>query len=111
MSFRWAGSRASALISLPQAAREVRLVYRLPPEPVEAVQVAARAVGAARDAWRAEIAWTDGLWHERAWRTVLPEGDYEVRLNAPQAWVARGKEERGISLAVSSLLFTPVLDR
>lgn len=110
LSYRWAGSQAGAFVRVQERAQAMRLVYRLPPSPVEPVQLRLRAVGAPRDAWTAFVPWRGGAWHRVHWDLSLPPADYELRLDASRTW-SRRRDRRELSLALSSLSFVPPAGR
>jgi GT2 family glycosyltransferase len=110
-SYRWAAGHAAAVVRLPQGARGVRLVYRLPPASIGGLRVSVWPLEQDRELWSTGIAWLDSVWHEDSLPLQLAGGDYVVMFDAEAPWSPEGKdptfagEHRSLGFALSSLVF------
>jgi GT2 family glycosyltransferase len=107
-SYRWAGTRAAALVRLERPARRLRLDYAHPPINTGGLDVRIRRVGSAdplQPVWQTRLAWQYIARSVENHPLQLPAGDYEVVFVGARGWSDPPRETRSLALALSSLSF------
>jgi GT2 family glycosyltransferase len=117
-SYRWATTRAAAIVRLAESADSARLSYRMAPGPVGAVNVSMRPSDSQQVAWSTRIAWCEGDWLETTFALELAAGDYVVTFDAEASWSNPAQrdpvlppENRSLGFCVSSLFFDAGIGR
>lgn len=107
-SYRWAADHAAALVSLPTAARRLRLDYAHVPEDLGGVDVHIRRAGSPdplSSVWSTHLPWQYIARSVENHPLALPAGDYEVVFSARQGWPEPPLGARSLGLSLASMSF------
>jgi GT2 family glycosyltransferase len=107
-SYRWAGTRAAALIRLDEPARRLRLDYVHVPMDIGAIKLDLLPVGSLdrlAPVWSASLPWQSVARSVENHPVSLPAGNYEVVFSAGEGWLEAPLKTRSLAFALSSMSF------
>jgi len=105
-SYRWAGERAAALMTLKTPAKRLRLDYAHVPVDIGGVDVHIRRLGSSdplTPVWSTCLLWQYIARSVENHPLALPAGDYEVVFSARKGWTDPPHETRSLGFALSSM--------
>lgn len=107
-SYRWAATKAAALVRLDQPAKRLRLDYVHVPVDMGGVELRVRRVGSAEPlatVWQTRLAWQYLARSVENHPLELEPGDYEVTFASARGWSDPPRETRSLAFALSALSF------
>jgi GT2 family glycosyltransferase len=105
-SYRWAATRAAALVHLDKPAKRLRIDYAHVPVDIGAVDVGIRPSGASdprANVWEASLPWQYLARSVENHPLELAPGDYEIVFTGGRGWSDPPRETRSLAFALSSL--------
>lgn len=105
-SYRWAGERAAALMTLKAPAKRLRLDYAHVPLDIGGVDVHIRRLGSSdplTPVWSTRLSWQYIARSVENHPLALPVGDYEVVFSVRQGWTDPPDETRSLGFALASM--------
>ena len=105
-SYRWAGERAAALMTLKTPAKRLRLDYAHVPVDIGGVDVHIRRLGSSdplTPVWSTRLLWQYIARSIENHPLALAAGDYEVVFSVSQGWTDPPNETRSLGFALASM--------